>query len=99
MSSNAEHKKPADSWLNRYIRPLTLVFLLLFTAVLIWMDSEFDKGFEVKDSYISMLELLNALAIGWYFGSRGIKKMDQRRLDAGHDPLSMNPFKRSSNDK
>lgn len=63
-----------DSWLSKNVRPLTLVYLLLMFSVVVVLDSVDPMAFDVKDSYIKLLDGLLITVIIAYFGSRGFEK-------------------------
>ena len=64
----------SDSWLSKNIRPLVLIFLVICTMLLIFIDAGFIK-FEVKDSYVDLLQLVLITVIGAYFGGRSLEKV------------------------
>ena len=45
----------SDSWLSKNIRPLVLVFLVISTVLLVFIDAGFIK-FNVKDSFVDLLQ-------------------------------------------
>jgi len=69
----------SDSWLSKNIRPMTLIFLSIFLALLIVLDSAIGDGFDVKEKYISLLETLALAVYSFYFVLRGINKMIVKR--------------------
>ena len=64
----------SDSWLSKNIRPMTLIFLTVSTVLIIFMDAGLLK-FEVKDSYVDLLQLVLITVIGAYFGGRSLEKV------------------------
>ena len=64
----------SDSWLSKNIRPLVLIFLVVCTMLLIFIDAGFIK-FSVKDSYVDLLQLVLITVIGAYFGGRSLEKV------------------------
>ena len=64
----------SDSWLSKNIRPMTLIFLTVSTVLIIFMDAGLLK-FEVKDSYVDLLQLTLITVIGAYFGGRSLEKV------------------------
>lgn len=64
----------SDSWLSKNVRPLTLMFLILFTCSMIFIDSKTEWAFELNPSYIMLLQTLLVTVIVAYFGSRGMEK-------------------------
>ena len=63
-----------DVKIAQYIRPLTLILLLSMFIVLAVADSVEAWNFDVKDSYVSLLEILMLTAFGAYFAGRSIEK-------------------------
>ena len=64
----------SDSWLSKNIRPLVLVCLVISTVLLVFIDAGFIK-FDVKDSYVDLLQLVLITVIGAYFGGRSLEKV------------------------
>ena len=63
----------SDSWLSKNVRPLVLIFLVVCTMLLIFIDAG-KLNFNVKDSYIDLLQLVLITVIGAYFGGRSFEK-------------------------
>ena len=64
----------SDSWLSKNVRPLTLAFLLVSTVILIFIDAGFID-FEVKNSWVDLLQLVMICVVGAYFGGRSLEKI------------------------
>ena len=64
----------SDSWLSKNVRPLVLVFLVVCTMLLIFIDAG-KLNFNVKDSYVDLLQLVLITVIGAYFGGRSLEKV------------------------
>ena len=64
----------SDSWLSKNVRPMTLIFLIVCTMLLIFIDAGAIK-FNVKDSYIDLLQMVLITVIGAYFGGRSFEKV------------------------
>ena len=64
----------SDSWLSKNIRPLVLVFLVVSTVLLVFIDAG-AINFNVKDSYVDLLQLVLITVIGAYFGGRSLEKV------------------------
>ena len=64
----------SDSWLSKNVRPLTLVFLIVCTMLLIFIDAG-ALDFEVKSSWVDLLQLVLITVIGAYFGGRSLEKV------------------------
>ena len=64
----------ADSWLSKNIRPLVLVFLVVATVLLIFIDAG-AISFVVEDKWTDLLQLVLITVIGAYFGGRSLEKV------------------------
>ena len=64
----------SDVKLAKYIRPVTLIALMLMFMGTMVMDSLDNLPFNVKDSYVSLLEILMLTSFGAYFAGRTIEK-------------------------
>ena len=64
----------SDSWLSKNIRPLVLVFLVVATVLLIFIDAGVIT-FQVQDKWTDLLQLTLITVIGAYFGGRSIEKI------------------------
>ena len=64
----------SDVKLAKYIRPVTLICLMAMFMVTMVLDSLDHLPFNVKDSYVSLLEILMLTAFGAYFAGRTIEK-------------------------
>ena len=64
----------SDSWLSKNVRPMVLIFLIVCTMLLIFIDAGALK-FNVKDSYIDLLQMVLITVIGAYFGGRSLEKV------------------------
>ena len=64
----------SDSRLSKNVRPLVLIFLVVCTMLLIFIDAG-KLNFNVKDSYVDLLQLVLITVIGAYFGGRSLEKV------------------------
>ena len=64
----------SDSWLSKNIRPLVLVFLVVATVLLIFIDAG-TITFKVEDKWTDLLQLVLITVIGAYFGGRSLEKV------------------------
>lgn len=64
----------SDIKLAKYIRPVTLIALMLMFMATMIADSMDAWPFNVKDSYVSLLEILMLTSFGAYFAGRTIEK-------------------------
>jgi hypothetical protein len=74
ITSRWEADLKSDSWLSKNVRPLTLVFLIVCTMLLIFIDAG-ALNFEVKSSWVDLLQLVLITVIGAYFGGRSLEKV------------------------
>jgi hypothetical protein len=74
ITSRWEADLKSDSWLSKNVRPMVLIFLIVCTMLLIFIDAGAIK-FNVKDSYIDLLQLVLITVIGAYFGGRSLEKV------------------------
>ncbi len=64
----------SDVKLAKLIRPVTLIALMSMFMLTMVLDSLDNLAFNVKDSYVSLLEILMLTAFGAYFAGRTIEK-------------------------
>jgi len=64
----------SDSWLSKNIRPLVLVFLVVSTVLMIFIDAGTIR-FVVEDKWTDLLQLVLITVIGAYFGGRSLEKV------------------------
>ncbi len=64
----------SDSWLSKNVRPLVLIFLVVCTVLMIFIDAG-TIAFTVEDKWTDLLQLVLITVIGAYFGGRSIEKV------------------------
>ena len=64
----------SDVKLAKLIRPVTLIALMVMFMATMVADSMDGWPFNVKDSYVSLLEILMLTSFGAYFAGRTIEK-------------------------
>jgi len=64
----------SDVKLAKMIRPVTLIALMSMFMVTMVADSMDNWAFNVKDSYVDLLQVLMLTAFGAYFAGRTIEK-------------------------
>ena len=74
ITSRWEADLKSDSWLSKNVRPLVLIFLIICTMLLIFIDAG-TINFEVKSSWVDLLQLVLITVIGAYFGGRSFEKV------------------------
>ena len=63
----------SDSWLSKNVRPMVLIFLVVSTVLMIFIDAGTIK-FEVEPKWTDLLQLVLITVIGAYFGGRSLEK-------------------------
>ena len=64
----------SDSWLSKNVRPMVLIFLVVSTVLLVFIDAGL-LAFEVKANWVDLLQLVLITVIGAYFGGRSLEKV------------------------
>ena len=64
----------SDSWLSKNIRPLVLIFLVVSTVLLIFIDAG-AINFIVEAKWTDLLQLVLITVIGASFGGRSLEKV------------------------
>ena len=62
------------SWLSKNVRPLVLVFLVVSTVLMIFIDAG-TINFVVEAKWTDLLQLVLITVIGAYFGGRSLEKV------------------------
>tara|TARA_Y100000592_G_scaffold99882_1_gene177590 strand:- start:706 stop:1101 length:396 start_codon:yes stop_codon:yes gene_type:complete len=63
----------SDSWLSKNVRPLVLIFLVVCTMLMIFIDAG-TIAFTVEEKWTDLLQLVLITVIGAYFGGRTMEK-------------------------
>ena len=63
----------SDSWLSKNVRPMILIFLVVSTVLMIFIDAGTIK-FTVEQKWTDLLQLVLITVIGAYFGGRSFEK-------------------------
>ena len=63
----------SDSWLSKNVRPMTLIFLVVSTVLMIFIDAGTIQ-FTVEEKWTDLLQLVLITVIGAYFGGRSFEK-------------------------
>ena len=67
----------SDSWLSKDVRPLTLIFLVVSTVFMIFIDAG-AINFTVEEKWTDLLQLVLITVIGAYFGGRSFEKTKKK---------------------
>ena len=73
VSNRWEADMKSDSWLSKNVRPLVLIFLVVSTVLMIFIDAGTIK-FVVEPKWTDLLQLVLITVIGAYFGGRSLEK-------------------------
>ena len=63
----------SDSWLSKNVRPMILIFLVVSTVLMIFIDAGTIQ-FTVEQKWTDLLQLVLITVIGAYFGGRTMEK-------------------------
>ena len=63
----------SDSWLSKNVRPMVLIFLVVSTVLMIFIDAG-SINFVVEQKWTDLLQLVLITVIGAYFGGRSFEK-------------------------
>ena len=67
----------SDSWLSKNVRPMVLIFLIICTMLLIFIDAG-AVSFTVEEKWTDLLQLVLITVIGAYFGGRSVEKFKKK---------------------
>lgn len=67
----------SDSWLSKNVRPLVLIFLVVCTMLMIFIDAG-TIAFTVEEKWTDLLQLVLITVIGAYFGGRSFEKRNKK---------------------
>ena len=78
LQKNVTERWKADlehgNWLTRSVRPIILIFCLVCTMLLIFIDAG-AIDFHVEEKWTDLLSVLLITIVGSYFGGRSIEKL------------------------
>ena len=82
MQKNVTERWKADlehgNWLTRSVRPLVLIFLIVATVLMVFIDSG-SITFNVEEKWTDLLQLVLMTTIGAYFGGRSVEKYKKNK--------------------
>lgn len=95
LTSRLKLDMKSDSWLSKNIRPMTLMFMTLIVTLLAF-STIFNSGFsenQIKtvESWIPFFQTIMLTIYGFYFGSRGLEKIQKIR-SSGPSPQNKEGF-------
>ena len=68
----------SDSWMSKNVRPMVLIFLVVSTVLMIFIDAGVIS-FNVEAKLTDLLQLVLITVIGAYFGGRSLEKTKQKK--------------------
>lgn len=71
---NNEPTPVKESWLTKNVRPIVLLFLVVYVSVVTIYDSLQTNEFSVQEAWIDLFQAVITAAIGGYFLGRTIDK-------------------------
>ena len=74
ITSRWDSDMKSDSWLSKNVRPSVLIFLVVSTVLMIFIDAG-TINFVVEDKWTDLLQLVLITVIGAYFGGRSLEKV------------------------
>ena len=67
----------SDSWLSRNVRPMVLIFLVVSSVLMVFIDAGWIE-FEISQSNQALLTTSLTVTLGAYFGGRSFEKIRKR---------------------
>tara|TARA_R110001583_G_scaffold15123_1_gene62593 strand:- start:659 stop:1054 length:396 start_codon:yes stop_codon:yes gene_type:complete len=67
----------SDSWMSKNVRPMVLIFLVVSTVLLMFIDAGV-LSFNVEAKWTDLLQLVLITVIGAYFGGRSLEKTKKK---------------------
>ena len=74
ITSRWDSDMKSDSWLSKNVRPMVLIFLVVSTVLMIFIDAG-TINFVVEPKWTDLLQLVLITVIGAYFGGRSLEKV------------------------
>ena len=74
ITSRWDSDMKSDSWLSKNVRPMVLIFLVVSTVLMIFIDAG-TINFVVESKWTDLLQLVLITVIGAYFGGRSLEKV------------------------
>ena len=73
-----ESDMKSDSWLSKNVRPMMLIFVMVCTMLLIFIDAGFID-FQVPAKFVDLLQLTLLTIVASYFGGRSLEKVKSNK--------------------
>ena len=82
LTARLEADMASDSWLSKNIRPMTLIFILVFYVVFAMMSA---GGIDTNQKYVELLGQWGMLIMSFYFGGRTLEKIMDMKAKEKND--------------
>ena len=82
LTKRQQSDMASDSWLSKNIRPMTLIFILVFYVVFAMMSA---GGVDTNQKYVELLGQWGMLIMSFYFGGRTLEKIMDMKAKAKED--------------
>ena len=73
-----ESDMKSDSWLSKNVRPMMLIFVMVCTMLLIFIDAGFID-FQVPTKFVDLLQITVLTIVASYFGGRSFDKVKSKK--------------------
>ena len=73
-----ESDMKSDSWLSKNVRPMMLIFVMVCTMLLIFIDAGFID-FQVPTKFVDLLQITVLTIVASYFGGRSFEKVKSKK--------------------
>ena len=78
ISRRWESDMKSDSWLSKNVRPMMLIFVMVCTMLLIFIDAGFID-FQVPTKFVDLLQITVLTIVASYFGGRSFEKVKSKK--------------------
>ena len=68
----------SDTWLSKNVRPMMLIFVMVCTMLLIFIDAGFID-FQVPTKFVDLLQITVLTIVASYFGGRSFEKVKSKK--------------------
>ena len=73
-----ESDMKSGSWLSKNVRPMMLIFVMVCTMLLIFIDAGFID-FQVPTKFVDLLQITVLTIVASYFGGRSFEKVKSKK--------------------
>lgn len=74
VTARWESDMKSDSWLSKNVRPMVLIFLVVSTVLMVFIDAG-AISFTVDEDWKELLKMVLITTVGAYFGGRSYEKI------------------------